>query len=97
MQSATEVIDMQPRYVPETLIVDGRRASVQRYLIHPGGKHPNGCPLVAEYLAVECQTEFGSRWFGCSSAWINSELRMVVRGTNPRDEVRMQWKICRKD
>ncbi len=91
-------MDMQPRYAPSVVFVVGndgaRERQVTRYISHPPGSHPKNCPLVADCTALELQTDSGSRWFGCVSAKINSELRMVVVGTNPRDEARMRWPVC---
>jgi ABC-type phosphate/phosphonate transport system substrate-binding protein len=38
-----------------------------------------------------------SRWYGCIRAYINAELRMVIVGTNSRDEVRAKWEIVPED
>jgi hypothetical protein len=90
--------DLTPRYAPtEVMIVSGKRfgmAPVIGAIAHPPMAHPKGCPLIQECCALELQTEFGSRWFGCERAYINSELRMVVIGTPSRDEVRMKWSVC---
>lgn len=91
-------MDMTPRYAPDSLVVmtpgGFRTARVIGYRAYPPGMHPKASPLVSSITALECLTEFGSRWFGCESARINSELRMVVIGTNVRDEVRMKWRVC---
>ena len=91
-------LDMTPRYAPESTIVHraGKFLSlpVQKYVVYPPGTHPAGCPLVKDITALELRTAAGSRWFGCASAHINSELRMVVVGTPARDEVRMKWPVC---
>lgn len=71
-----------------------RFCRVVSYRSYPPGQHPKGCPLVPNCTALECVTANGSRWFGCDKAWINSELKMVIIGTNPRDFVRMHWKPC---
>lgn len=100
-----ELTDLTPRYAPDRVLVFVGSAGqhramdlpVLRYIAHPAGHHPKGCPLIAECTALELQTEFGSRWYGCERAYINSELRMVVVGTNPRDEVRMGWEVVPED
>lgn len=90
--------DLTPRYAPETvLIVNGKAygdVPVTSYIVHPPGVRPKGCPIKPEYTVLELRTEFGSRWYGCKDAYINSELRMVIIGTSPRDEVRMKWPVC---
>src|SRR5690349_10952274 len=89
--------DLTPRYAPDRVIVISgpeRKAyaePVHKYIAHPEGAHPKGCPLRPDCVALELVTTFGSRWYGCQRAYINSELRMVVVGANSRDEVRMQW------
>lgn len=87
--------DFIPRYVPDVLF-SGKtftRHPVARVVAHPPGSHPEKCPLVPDVVAVECQLaqNGGSRWFGCQSAYIDSHLRMVIVGTNSRDEVRTAW------
>ena len=94
-------MDRTPRYAPIKVIVirsDGKgvMAPVTGAIAWPSGNHPAGCPLIPDCVALELQTEFGPRWFGCEHAYINSELRMVVVGTNERDEVRMKWEVCRE-
>jgi hypothetical protein len=89
-------LDMSPRYAPKIIICKTAWVPVLRYVAHPKGAKPEGCPLIvnADDMALECVTERGSRFFICKRAWVNSELRMVVEGTNRRDEVRMAWPIC---
>lgn len=95
---AVDQLDMQPRYAPRDVYVMGpigfAKMHVLGYVVHPPGNHPANCPLIDECTALELRTFRGSRWFGCLDARINSELRMVVVGTNPRDEVRMAWPIA---
>ena len=91
--------DFKPRYAPENVIVvvggGFRLCPVKRFVFHPAGAHPKGCPLVSSVGALELQTEGGSRWYGCERAYINSELRMVVVGANSWDESRMRWPEAR--
>ncbi len=93
-------MDLQPRYAPDHVFVarlprGAVNVPVIRYHSFPPGTHPANCPLIPTCTALELVTEHGSRWFGVERAWINSELRMVVSGTNPRDEVRMNWEVCK--
>ncbi len=92
------MIDMRPRYAPsKVLIVHGNGwvdAPVIRYVVHPKGTDRPRCPIGPGYVALELVTDYGSRWFGCEEAYINSELRMVVVGTNTLDEVRMRWPLA---
>ncbi len=98
MPCDTTELDMTPRYAPLQTIVYGRDGAygepVEQYLVHPVGAHPANCPIASGWTVLEMRTRHGKRWFGCSRAYINSELRMVVVGTNPRDEVRMKWPVC---
>jgi len=89
-------LDMTPRYAPTHVIVANRGAyaevPVVRFVVHPAGTHPHSS-IRNDMKAVELQTaNHGSRWYGVEDAYINSELRGVVVGTNPRDEVRMKWR-----
>jgi hypothetical protein len=88
-------IDQTPRYTPNKVVVVAGRggvlATVTGVRAYPPGTHPEGCPLIEGCTAVELRTEYGSRWYGCGSAYINAELRMVIIGTHRRDEVRMGW------
>lgn len=88
-------LDMTPRYAPETVFITSGNTfgnlPVIRYIVHPANTHPKS-PIKNDMVALECVTSDGSRWFGVESAYINSELKMVVVGTNKRDEVRMKWK-----
>ena len=92
-------IDMTPRYAPSAVVVVGPKGSgtfpVLSWHSYPPGQHPKGCHIKGDMTAVECRTSAGSRRYGCERAYINSELRFVVVGTNPRDEVRMKWEVCR--
>jgi hypothetical protein len=86
--------DTTPRYAPsQVLMLNHGMVPVTSYIAHPANNHPDKCPIKAEYVALELRTPFGSRWYGCDHAYINSELRMVVIGTDTRDEVRMQWRV----
>lgn len=88
------MIDRTPRYAPDKVIIAQamKLCPVIQYVVHPPHTH-NG-PIKANYLALECKTAHGSRWFGCEAAWINSELRMVTVGFDDRDEVRRKWEVC---
>jgi hypothetical protein len=98
MTMTTTDLDMTPRYAPTTDLFSTpsgfRYLPVEQYIVHPPGSHPKGCPLIQDCTALELRASAGSRWYGCDSARINSELKMVVVGTNRRDEVRMKWPIC---
>lgn len=88
-------LDLTPRYAPKSVIIAKvmKLCPVVRYVAHPPNTHPQS-PINNSMTALECVTEHGSRWFGVESAYINSELRMVITGTDPRDEVRMKWEPC---
>jgi hypothetical protein len=88
-------IDRIPRYAPSEIICKGIKVPVLSYHVWPVGQHPEGCVLIEDCVALELRTVYGSRWFGCENAWINSELRMVVVGFPARDEVRRTWKECK--
>ncbi len=92
--------DMTPRYAPSSVLVIGnngaRTLPVEQYIVHSPFNHPAGCPIVEDCTVLELRTADGSRWYGCDSAYINSELRMIVVGTNSRDEIRMKWEVCRE-
>jgi hypothetical protein len=86
------MMDMRPRYAPtEIMTLTGIRPLV-RWIAHPPGTHPDS-PIVNTMTALEGVTSQGSRWFGCAHAYITSERRMVVIGTNDKDEVRMRWPL----
>lgn len=85
-------LNLTPRYAPDRVIVHGILAGVTGARVYPPSQHPAGCPLIPACTAVELRTPAGSRWYGCQRAYINSRLRLVVVGTDPRDEVRMAWK-----
>jgi hypothetical protein len=90
-------IDNTPRYAPKTVMVrkGGRyvEAPITGYIAHPPNAHPKHCPLVPTCTAVEFITPYGSRWWGCEKAWINSELRMVMSGFDLRNELINKWEI----
>jgi len=92
----SEAIDRVPRYAPSKVIIAQamKLADVDSYHVYPPNVHPDKCPIKPEYTVLECRTQYGSRWFGCESAHINSELRMVVIGFDTRDEVRAKWEVC---
>lgn len=87
--------DPTPRYAPEMMIsASAARQPVTRWVVHPAGQHAG--PIRSDVTAVECVLADGSRrWFGCESAHINSELRLVVVGHPSRDEVRRNWEVTR--
>jgi hypothetical protein len=99
--TAAIALDMTPRYAPTTDLFPTpagfRYLPVERYVVHPPGAHPRGCPLAADCTALELQAGPASRWYGVATARIDSGLRMVITGTNPRDEVRMKWAPCPAD
>jgi len=86
---------MNPRYVPTTVLIHNNlgafRLEVIGSKIHPANAHKS-C-IKSDMVALELITGAGSRWYGIESGYINSELRMVIVGTNERDEVRMKWPI----
>jgi hypothetical protein len=88
-------LDMTPRYTPDRVIVPKamKLCPVTNAISHPPGTHPRS-PIKNDMTALELVTTRGSRWFGCERAYINSELRMVIVGTNTRDEVRMKWPVA---
>lgn len=98
---ATVELDQTPRYAPDcVLIIDGgswRSVAVTGYKLYPPGTAPKAAPIKAEYWVLELQTAYGSRWYGVGGGYINSELRMVVTGIDPRDEVRAKWAIVPAD
>ena len=94
----TVPLDFTPRYAPSTALVRASTGWMQLpvtgYRAYPPNKHPADCPLTPDCTALELRTAHGSRWYGVSSARINSELRMVITGIDPRDEIRMRWEVC---
>tara|TARA_R110002094_G_scaffold78340_1_gene84687 strand:+ start:18057 stop:18347 length:291 start_codon:yes stop_codon:yes gene_type:complete len=78
--------DTVVRYAPVEVMKRGIMMPVISTRAYPSGQHPKHCPLVSGCVALELVTHLGSRWFGFFDAWINSELRMVVRGCNPKFE-----------
>jgi hypothetical protein len=85
--------DTTPRYAPDRVIIARamKLCPVKQYIVH--ATPPAKCPISAPAI-LELVTDYGSRWFGCDRAWINSELRMVTIGFNSRDEVRSKWEVC---
>lgn len=93
----TEHHDLTPRYAPDSVIITGHGMQPvisSRY--YPVGTHPAYCPIRHDMNVLELRTPKGSRWYGCESAHINSELRMVVIGCDKRDEVRTAWKPAKR-
>jgi hypothetical protein len=89
------LLDMTPRYAPRTVLIFGHgEVKVTGYKVHPPGTHHG--PIVSSMTALELETPHRSRWYGVERAYINSQLRMVVVGTNRLDEVRMKWKVVPK-
>jgi len=87
-------MDRFPRYAPEKVFTLKGTYPVKRYIAHPPGNHPKGCPIKSDMTVLEMQTEGGSCWYGFEKVWINSELRMVVSGFGSADEVRRNWEKC---
>ncbi len=87
------MLDQTPRYAPAKVTILGHGiVPVQGWTVHPPGTHPKSA-IISTLTALECRTAAGSRWYGVTCGYINSELRMVIEGTNPRDVVRMKWAI----
>lgn len=91
--------DMNPRYAPDkVLTLENGLQPVVRASYYPVGQHPTGCPIVASMGVLALTASNGQiRYFGCDHAYINSELRMVVIGCDPRDEVRVKWAVVPDD
>lgn len=91
-RTAGSDIDMTPRYAPTRVYIHGHgEVPVIQAVVHPAGSHKG--PIVSHMKALELRTSHGSRWYGVEDAYINPQLRMVVVGTNRRDEVRMKWPV----
>ena len=58
---------------------------------HLAGSFGKDVPIRQDANCVELVTEYGSRWFGCERAYINSELRMVVVGFPAKFEEMARW------
>ena len=66
------------KYAPESVQIIGEGVcKVEGWIVHPPGEHKSS-PIRNDMAALELQTSFGSRWYGVTNGWINSELRMVV-------------------
>ena len=85
--------DTTHRYAPTETICRCKRVPVTAWILHPAGHKVDGCPLYQDIPRVEMKTPVGSRWYGCRDAYINAELRFVIVGHSPRDEVRQSWEI----
>lgn len=84
------------QYAPTEVFADRRRQLVIESLYHPAGTHPKS-PIDNAMGALELVTPSGARrWYGVDEAMINSELRMIVRGHDTRDEVRHRWQVVPK-
>lgn len=84
-------LDTTPRYVPAATVCRAQKVPVIASSIHPAGQHPPECPLHKDTAALELKTPAGSRWYGVSDGWINSELRMVVQGFPAAFEEMAAW------
>ena len=89
-------IDQTPRYTPDAVFCRRLISPVRQAVVHPPNAHERS-PIRNELTALELVTANGSRWYGITRGYINSELRMVVEGTNARDEVRMGWSVVPED
>ena len=84
------------RYAPAITAISGRpQVRIREYKTYPPGQHPKECCIRNTLTALELVTDYGSRWWGCDDAYINSELRMVVVG-DFKDEIRRKWKVVPK-
>ena len=90
-----EYHDLTPRYAPaQVMTVLHGMQPVVSYRFHPMGQHPEQSPIRSDMGVLRLVTVTGdSRWYGCQRAYINSELRMVVIGTDVRDKVRREWPV----
>lgn len=95
-------MDITPRYTPSHVIVVGGDSGkitgdlrVEQAIFHPAGTAPTGCPIRIDCNVLELRTHYGSRWYGCKKAYINSELRMVVVGFPARFEEMAAWEVCK--
>jgi len=86
--------DTMPRYAPEKVMTLKGMQPVIGARTYPPNTHPTS-PIKDEFTALELITPVGSRWYGCDSAYINSELRIIVIGFDSRDEVRSKWEVCK--
>ena len=94
-----EPLNHEHYYVPAKLITVWGMMPVSRYTIYGKGSKLLGCPIRDGMTVVECTgTPDGQyhgtkavRWFGCRDAYINADLRCVIVGVNPRDEVVSKW------
>lgn len=92
-------VDRVPRYVPERILVMKRTeirgvfgvVPVTAVRFHLAGSFGKDVPIRSDANCVELVTEYGSRWFGCERAYINSELRMVLVGFPAKDEEMSHW------
>ena len=88
-------MDTTPRYIPDRVMIvsPGFMGAVRVHSAraHPPNAHPAECPIRADVTALELVTAYGSRWYGCERAWINSELRMCVSGFDERFEEMRAW------
>lgn len=89
-------LSLRRRYLPnEFLTLRNGIQPVVSVTIHPKGAHPN---IVPEMHAVVATLANGDTTLdGFTHAYINSELRVVVRGISPRDEVRSKWEVVPKE
>jgi hypothetical protein len=59
--------------------------------IHPPNTHPPESPIKRELTAVQVVTDSATRWYGFEEAWIGSDLRVHVKGFDPRFEEVAAW------
>ena len=92
-------IDRVPRYAPQRVVIARTRAypynpgyaDVLGVKFHVAGSFGSEVPVRRDANCIEVITEYGSRWFGCERAYINSELRMVVVGFPAKFEEMARW------
>lgn len=99
--------DLVPRYAPDHVLImatgDGKAydCPVLEYKILPATtqakRRDAQIPIMHDLPVLELVTIHGSRYYGVLAGYINSELRMVIIGTNPRDEVRVKWAVVPED
>ena len=92
-------VDRVPRYVPEQIMMFKHKeiygvwgvVPVTGAKFHVAGSFGSEVPVRRDANCIEVITEYGSRWFGCERAYINSELRMVVVGFPAKFEEMARW------
>ena len=96
MEGETMTTDNTPRYTPSEVMVFQGMRPVLSARAYSAGAHPHGCPLMRACTALQLVTDAGSHWYGVERAWINSELRMVVKGFPAAFEEMARWQVCAK-